>query len=77
MIMFDLVAQKGIRTIVSLVNTVFYSFFLERLPSSMASHRPHRCSLVNCGKVNKCRRHLRLESPVTTVTLNNNIICPH
>lgn len=25
--------------------------FPERLPSNMASHRPHRCSLVNCGKV--------------------------
>ncbi|XP_069673254.1 metastasis-associated protein MTA3 isoform X1 [Periplaneta americana] len=30
----------------------------ERLPSSVASHRPHRCSLVNCGKEFKLRAHL-------------------
>ncbi|XP_023711126.1 metastasis-associated protein MTA3 isoform X5 [Cryptotermes secundus] len=30
----------------------------ERLPSSMASHRPHRCSLVNCGKEFKLKAHL-------------------
>ncbi|XP_021918346.1 metastasis-associated protein MTA3 isoform X1 [Zootermopsis nevadensis] len=30
----------------------------ERLPSNMASHRPHRCSLVNCGKEFKLKAHL-------------------
>lgn len=30
----------------------------ERLPSSMTSHRPHRCSLVNCGKEFKLKAHL-------------------
>jgi len=30
----------------------------ERLPSSVASHRPHRCSLVNCGKEFKLKAHL-------------------
>nr|CAD7394047.1 unnamed protein product [Timema cristinae] len=30
----------------------------ERVPSSMASHRPHRCSLVNCGKEFKLKAQL-------------------
>lgn len=30
----------------------------ERLPSSMTSHRPHRCNVVNCGKEFKLKAHL-------------------
>ncbi|KAK7863307.1 hypothetical protein R5R35_004379 [Gryllus longicercus] len=30
----------------------------ERVPPSMTSHRPHRCSLVNCGKEFKLKAHL-------------------
>ncbi|XP_049778360.1 metastasis-associated protein MTA3 isoform X1 [Schistocerca nitens] len=30
----------------------------ERAPSNLTSHRPHRCSLVNCGKEFKLKAHL-------------------
>ncbi|XP_066996463.2 metastasis-associated protein MTA3 isoform X3 [Anabrus simplex] len=30
----------------------------EKAPSSLASHRPHRCNIVNCGKEFKLKAHL-------------------
>uniref|UniRef100_A0A1B6MC23 Metastasis-associated protein MTA3 n=2 Tax=Graphocephala atropunctata TaxID=36148 RepID=A0A1B6MC23_9HEMI len=34
------------------------SLFPERAPSSMTSHRPHRCSIIGCAKEFKLKAHL-------------------